>query len=254
METTKRVPMVDIAAFQGPLDLLLQLIQQEKVDIYDIPITKIADQFVLSIRQMESLDMEITSEFLVLAAQLLYIKSRYLLPKPLKENPLEEEVDPRLELVARLQAYRAFKQAAAALAEREGQSGQRYFREVDIGEILMGFPQPDPLNGVSFADLWQAFCRVAERAEKGEETRYIEPEEIAVDVMITDILRRLFLKKEGVYFRRLLRRDSKLELVAAFLALLELLKAGKIRAEQISPAHDIYLIPTEKAWEFVEEE
>ncbi|MDR3271673.1 MAG: segregation/condensation protein A [Peptococcaceae bacterium] len=247
-------PIFETAAFQGPLDLLLQLIQQEKVDIYDIPIAKIADQFVLSIRQMESMDMEITSEFLVLAAQLLYIKSRYLLPKPELKEELSEEADPRLELVARLEAYRAFKQAAAMLAEREASSGQRYFRDVDVSEILLGFPQPDALNGVSFADLWIAFRRVAERAEKGVETRHIEPDEISVEMMITDILRRLLLKQEGIYFRRLLRVGSKLEMITVFLAILELLKNGQVRAEQISPPHDIYIIPTERAWEFTEEE
>jgi segregation and condensation protein A len=247
--------MVETAAFQGPLELLLQLIQQEKIDIYDIPIAKIADQFVMTVRQMESLDMEVTSEFLVLAAQLLYIKSRTLLPKPPKnEESTAGEEDPRLELVARLQAYRSFKQAAAALAEREGQFGQRYFREFDLNDILLTFPEPDPLQGVSFADLWQAFRSIVERAEKGEEIQQIEPEEITVDLMIQDILRRLCLKQEGVYFRRLLRDGSKLEVVAVFLALLELLKSGKIRAEQASPQQDIYLIPTEKAWEFAEEE
>lgn len=84
--TAKSAPYVELPAFQGPLDLLLHLIQQEKIDIYDIPVAQIADQFIEAVRQMEDLDMEVTSEFLVLAAQLLYIKSRYLLPKTKKKN------------------------------------------------------------------------------------------------------------------------------------------------------------------------
>jgi len=117
MEYENTSPQVELPAYQGPLDLLLTLIQQEKVDIYDIPIARIADQFVEVVRHMESMDMEVTTEFLVLAAQLLYIKSRELLPKlPKDEQKQVEEEDLRQELVERLLAYRAFKQVAKVLA------------------------------------------------------------------------------------------------------------------------------------------
>lgn len=246
---------MEIPAFQGPLDLLLQLIQQEKVDIYDIPIAKITDQYIAVVRKMEEVDMEITSEFLLLAAQLLYIKSRYLLPKPEKQEiDALEASDPREELIARLQAYSAFKQVAVTLGDREISSGQRYFRTVDIDEIIAGFPPPDPLSGVTFQDIWQAFCRIVERAEKGEEIQEIEPEEIALEVVVKDILRRLLLHKEGIRFHVLLRGNTRIELVTSFLALLELLKQGKVRAEQDRRESDIYLFPTAEAWEFGEEE
>lgn len=255
MSTHKSTHIVKLPQFQGPLDLLLHLIQQEKVDIYDIPVAKIADQFIEAVRQMEALDMEVTSEFLVLAAQLLQIKSRYLLPKPPKEEVEEDEADPRQELVERLIAYRAYKQAAEVLGVLQVSSGQRYFRETDPEEIRSQFSIEDPLAGVQFEELWQAFQRVLERAEQGgEEIRTVEPDEIPIEVMVTDVLRRVVLHPRGLRFSQLIRGNTRMEVIVSFLALLELLKTGKIRCEQSAPYHDIHVFPTEKALEFSEGE
>lgn len=247
-------PYVELSVFQGPLDLLLHLIQQEKIDIYDIPVAQIADQFIEAVRQMEALDMEVTSEFLVLAAQLLYIKSRYLLPKPPKEEPENEQEDPRQELVERLLAYRTFKEAAQTLSVLEVSSGQKYFRTVDIDEIRSQFKEDDPLDGVSFNDLWEAFCQVVVRAEQGEEIKTVEPDEVSLDKMMDDVLRRVILHPHGTRFSQLIRGNTRMEVIVSFLALLELLKTGKIRCEQSIPYQDIHLFPTEKAWEFTEGE
>ncbi|MGI1658593.1 MAG: segregation and condensation protein A [Desulfitobacterium sp.] len=252
--STNNVPYVELPAFQGPMDLLLHLIQQEKVDIYDIPIAKITDQFIQAVRQMEDLDMEVTSEFLVLAAQLLQIKSRYLLPKPVRDIPEEEEGDPRQELVERLLAYRAYKQAAETLGDIQISSGLRYFREVDVEEIRSQFPVVDPLDGVQFDALWQAFQRIIERAEQGEEIRTVEPDEIPIEMMVDDVLRRVILQPRGVRFSQLIRGTKRMEIIVSFLALLELLKSGKIHCEQSSQNEEIFLFPTEKAWEFTEGE
>ena len=248
-------PIVELPQFQGPLDLLLHLIKQEKVDIYDIPLAKIADQFIEAVKQMEAFDMEVTSEFLVLAAQLLEMKSRYLLPKPPKEKE-ESEEDPRQELVERLIAYRAYKEASEALGILQVSSGKRYFPDIDPNEIRKQFPaEEDPLQGIEFDELWKAFQKVLERAEQGEEeVRTVEPDEIPIEVMAKDVLRRIILKPSGVKFTQLLRTRSRMELVVSFLALLELIKIGKIRCEQSAPKHDIYVFPTDKAFEFPEEE
>lgn len=254
MENGKRVPYVQVPAYEGPLDLLLHLIQQEKVDIYDIPIARIADQFVQAVQQLEALDMDVTSEFLVLAAQLVYLKSRLLLPKPPKEQIEVDEEDLRQELVERLVAYRSFKYAAQMLGALETSSGQRYFREVDVEELVAGIPVEDPLSGVSFEQLWQAFNKVLERAEAGEEIRHIHPEDISIEAMTKDVLRRVLLHPQGLHFRQLIRVGSRMEMVVAFLALLELLKNGKVKAEQAAQAGDIIIFPTGKAWEFAEEE
>lgn len=254
-ELNKPGPYVELPAFQGPLDLLLHLIKQEKIDIYDIPIAQIADQFIEVVRQMDALDMEVTSEFLVLAAQLLYIKSRYLLPKPAKEEEEGEAEDPRQELVERLIAYRSFKEAAETLGELEVSSGQKYFRTVDLDEIRSQFEQEqDPLEGIGFNDLWKAFCQVIVRAEQGVEVKTVEPDEISIDKMMDDVLRRVILHPQGTRFSQLIRGNSRMEVIVSFLALLELLKSGKIRCEQSSLRQDIHLFPTEKALEFTEGE
>lgn len=254
MNAARATSYVELPMFQGPLDLLLHLIQQEKVDIYDIPIAKIADQFVEAVRQMDVLDMDVTSEFLVVAAQLLHMKSRLLLPKPPKEVLEVEESDPRQELVERLLAYRAFKQASEVLGVLQGSSGQRYFREVNPDEIRSCFPVEDPLDGIQFEELWHAFQRVVDRAEQGEDIRMVKPDEIPVEVMVANVLRRVILQPRGLRFSQLIRGNTRMEVIVSFLALLELLKSGKIRCEQSSEQQEIHVFPTEKAWEFAEGE
>lgn len=254
-ENERNVLHFDVPAFRGPLDLLLQLIQQEKIDIYDIPIALITDQFIKAVQQMESLDMEVTSEFLVMAAQLLYLKSRLLLPKTVPQQELELlEEDPRQELVERLLAYKAFKHAAQVLGDLEISTGRRYSREIDIEALLSEVPPADPLKGISLENLWQAFFKVIERAEHGDEISHIQPEEISLEAMISDVLRRVLLQPKGIRFQQLMRLDSRIEIVMVFLALLELLKRGKVEAEQSGTQAEIFIFPTPKAWEFVEEE
>jgi segregation and condensation protein A len=252
METGKQAPYVKLSVFQGPLDLLLHLIQQNKVDIYDIPVAVIADQFIATVRQMEELDLDVTSEFLVLAAQLLYLKSRQLLPKPQKSEEellLEEEL--KQDLVERLVTYRAFKEIAAYLNSKEESSGSKYFREIDVEELIAKFKPDDPLSGIDMNDLMRAFHTVLNRVEKGEDVHYVEADEIPVDIMINDIMRRMILSPKGMLFSQLLRYKSKIEVVVSFVAVLELLKEGRIRAEQSQNASDIFIAPTDKAWDFI---
>jgi segregation and condensation protein A len=253
MELKKTAPHVELPVFQGPLDLLLHLIQQNKVDIYEIPIVLIADQFMAAITE-DSFDMEITSEFLVLAAQLLYLKSRSLLPKPQKtEEEIEREEELKQELVERLVTYKSFKEIALYLNSKETSSGTRYFREINFEEIFAGLNRPNPLTGIELIDLLQAFQGVLARIEKGESIHYVEADDIPVGVMINDIMRKMIINPNGIKFSQLLRYQTKIEVVAAFVALLELLKDGKIRAEQSSQANEIFLVPTAKAWDFINE-
>lgn len=255
MEAVKKGPYVELPSFQGPLDLLLHLIQQNKVDIYDIPIVLIADQFIVTLKQMEAFDADIASEFLVLAATLLYLKSRSLLPRPQKtQEEIEHEEELKQDLVERLIVYRAFKEIASFLNAKEVSSGIRYFREVDPNEIIATMKQPNPLTGIELADLLQAFQTVLSRVEEGEDIHYIQAEEIPVEMMLDDIMRRLMLHPAGMKFSQLLRYRSRVEIVVAFVALLELLKEGRVRAEQSSLSHDIFLVPTSKAWDYINEE
>lgn len=255
MDGGKTSPHVLLPTYQGPLDLLLTLIQDNKVDIYDIPIAQIADQFIASLTRMESMDLEVTSEFLLLAAQLLYLKSRELLPKPPQDEPETDEEDLRQELVERLLTYRTFKQAAQILETLDNSpGGKSYCREIDIEALLAHSEPANPLQGVSFTELWQAFCQVIERAEKGEPLQHVEPDEIAIETMLADVLRRVILHPKGLHFSQLIRSGSRMEIIVSFLAVLELLQSGKVRAEQITVQSEIMIFPTPKAWEFTEEE
>lgn len=254
METTKKGHYVELPAFQGPLDLLLHLIQQHKVDIYDIPIVLIADQFIATVQQMEAFDLDVTSEFLVLAANLLYLKSRSLLPRPAKtQEEIELEEDLKQDLVDRLVTYSAFKKIALFLNSKEVSSGSRYFRENDPYEVISMMKQPNPLSGIEMDHLLKAFQTVLSRVEKGEDIQYVQIEEIPVEMMLDDIMRRLMLSPTGMKFSQLLRYRSRVEIVVAFVALLELLKEGRIRAEQSSMGNEIFLVPTAKAWDFVDD-
>jgi len=255
METAKQAPYVQLPVYQGPMDLLLHLIRQNKIDIYDIPIAFVADQFILTLKQMEAFDMEIASEFLVLAAQLLYLKSCQLLPLPQKtEEEAEREEEMKQDLIERLVTYSAFKEAAAYLGSKAEITGSKYFREIDLDEVLAQFPAPNPLQGIGMSDLLRAFHTVLRRVEQGEDIHYVEAGDISVDLMAMDMMRRLLLSPQGMKFSRLLRYHSRVEIVVAFLALLELLKGGRIRAEQSSKTNEIFLVPTDKAWDFEQEE
>ncbi|NLO98191.1 MAG: segregation/condensation protein A [Peptococcaceae bacterium] len=254
METFKSAPYVELPVFQGPLDLLLHLIRQNKVDIYDIPIALIADQFIRTVKRMEELDMEVTSEFLVLAAQLLYLKSRHLLPRPQKtEEDIEMEEEMKQNLIDRLVTYQAFKEVACYLSSKVESSGHKYFRDVNLEEIMSWMDSPNPLQGVSMDDLKRAFQTVLSKVEKGVDVQHIKPEGISLEVVTKDIIRRMLIHPQGLKFTQLLRRQTRIEIVVVFLSILELLKEGKIKAEQSSQGSDIFLIPTEKAWEFSNE-
>ena len=125
---------VKLPVFEGPLDLLLHLIEKNKIDIYDIPITKITDQYLEYVHQMDREDMDVTSEFLVMAATLLDIKSRMLLPREVDSETGEEEADPREELVQRLLEYKMYKYLSEELSVCREQAGVRYFRSTRMAE------------------------------------------------------------------------------------------------------------------------
>ncbi|MGI5902406.1 MAG: segregation and condensation protein A [Desulfitobacteriia bacterium] len=249
-----KTPYVELPVFQGPLDLLLHLIQQNKVDIYDIPIATIADQFMATVRKMEELDLEVTTEFLVLAAQLLFLKSRQLLPRPQKsEQELELEEELKQDLAAKLLTYKAFKEAADYLGSKAESSGSKYFREVDLEALLSKMKPSNPLSGVQIEDLLQVLKQIIARIDESREIHYVETEDISIELLARDILRRMVFSPQGIKFDQLLHYQSRVEIVAAFLAVLELLKQGKIRAEQNNKTKEIFMVPTARAWEFENE-
>ncbi len=216
---------IKIPVFEGPLDLLLHLIKENKIDIYDIPIALITRQYLQYIEMMKELNIDIASEFLVMAATLIYIKSRMLLPKDESGEVMEE--DPRLELVERLIEYQAMKEAAFGLKEREEEwSGIASRPSMSLEDE----PEELFLFDVNIFDLLTAFKKLLDRLPP--ETIQITAETLTVKDRITHILN-VLEQRESVSFDDLFTglktRDS---LIVTFLAILELLKLGLIRAYQ----------------------
>lgn len=226
---------IKIEAFEGPMDLLMHLIEKNKLDIYDIPIAMITEQYIGYLNSLRDFNMEIASEFLVMAATLLQIKSRMLLPK--RPAVIEaEEADPRQELVNRLIEYKKFKEAAGSLQVMLSERGQYYTRipqEFAVQYVLPTDLQLDTLIA-AFAAVWES---------QELETALITPEEISVRDKMQDILHLLLQQGGRLEFKQaLIRSRSRSELIAAFLAMLELIRLRRIAVEQHQPFADIFLV------------
>ncbi len=240
----KNLYQVKIPVFEGPLDLLLHLIKENKIDIYDIPIALITRQYLEYLELMKELNLDIASEFLVMAATLIYIKSRMLLPKDESGEVTEE--DPRLELVERLLEYQAIKEAALELKERE-EEWSGVLRRPDIG--VEDEPADEDnvkelyLFDLNIFDLLSAFKKLVEKLPP--EVIEISPETLTVKDRISYILEQLE-QRESLRFEDLFEgMRTKDALIVTFLALLELLKLGLVRAYQERPFSIIWIFKRE---------
>lgn len=233
---------VELDVFEGPLDLLLYLIKQDELDIYDIPIVRITNQYMQYLDVMKMLDLNIAGEFIVMAATLMMIKSRMLLP--VEERPeLEDEEDPRWDLVRQLVEYKKFKDAAAHLGELELRQENMFARS---GEGIQLGPEPDiALEDVSIFDLITAFNEALKKAPR-EELREIFAEQFTVAEKI-DIIMGLMRDKGKASLSRLLAgMTHRYEMVCTFLAILELIRLKQVRARQSDHFGDIDLVPVEE--------
>lgn len=225
-----------LTVFEGPLELLLHLIDKNKVNIYDIPIVKITEQYLQYLDEMEEhLDMDAMSEFLVMAAALINIKTKMLLPK--KEVEDEEEIDPRAELVRRLLEYKVYKYAAEELKDKQEDASKILFRDQKLPMEVVAYKEEiDPkelIGDLTLQRLNQIFQSVIKRrADKVDPIRSkfgrIEKEEISVEDKMSQIREQIKgLKK--ISFRTLLNiQATKTQVVVTFLAILELMKMGKV--------------------------
>jgi segregation and condensation protein A len=234
-----------LESFEGPLDLLLHLIEKEEVDIYDIPIARITDQYMAYMAELQVFELESASEFLVMAATLLAIKSRMLLPKPpAVELGFEEEddIDPRDALIQRLIEYRKYKAIAEELRDKELARSLIYSREpIDLTPFLPEMPD-NPVEGMTPSDLLLAFRRVMIRAQRRNSTARIQRDEISVKERIGQVLSVLRKRKGKVLFSKLLDHDYDRELVVVtFLALLELMKNRLVSCYQHKLFEDIVI-------------
>lgn len=229
---------VVLEKFSGPLDLLLHLIRKHEIDIHDIPIATITDQYIEYLQAMEELSLEVASEFIVMAATLLAIKSRMLLPRPPREDmPEEELLDPREQLVMQLLEYQRCKWAAEQLKERELLQSLVYSREpMDLAPFAPN--EPPKVEGVTMWDLVDAFRKLLLRVPKEERVAEIKGEVLSVDAQIETLIVRL--RRFGhATFSQLTMARTRQEVVVNFLALLELMKSGLIRCTQLLNLGDI---------------
>lgn len=221
----------DVGVFEGPLDLLLYLIHRDELDIYDIPIEKITRQYMAYLEGMKRLDIDVAGEFLVMAASLMLIKSRTLLPVERRDGE-EEEEDPRLDLVRQLVEYKKFKDAAGSLMVREANQAECYLAG---GEVVIGEGQDDEtalrLADVSVADLIKAFREILARRPVAP-ISHLKPIVWSVPDKIDSIVKRAAAGGEFT-FTSLLADDSPTgEIIVTFLALLELIRQHRVVARQ----------------------
>ncbi|OGP84471.1 MAG: hypothetical protein A2Z08_00120 [Deltaproteobacteria bacterium RBG_16_54_11] len=216
---------VKVDVFEGPLDLLLHLIKQNQLDIYDIPIALITEQYLEYIRIMKALDLTIAGEFLVMAATLMYIKSRMLLPAPIEEEE-EEGEDPRAELIQRLVEYKRFKEAAVRLS-------QQALLGVDV--FIRPAQEIEAEEGEIEADLFHLIDALREllKRQEVEDFHEVTLERVTLRDKMTELYERLQGAREAVPFSALFTPlASRVELIVTFLALLELIRSGMLRAYQ----------------------
>lgn len=236
---------IKISQFEGPLDLLLHLININEVDIYDIPISEITSQYVAYLKQLKALDLEIAGEFIVMASTLMRIKSEWLLPRQEVDVEVEEDefVDPRKELSDRLAEYQLYKDISYKLDQFKNER-QNYFvgQPVDLSEYQKTIPL-EPAE-VDLNDLVQAVFRVVRRRAMLQTPKTSIQQEVESIEDKIDYIRKLFttLKTNRIVFTQLINKPSRFEIVNSFLAVLELMKQQEILVYQENAFADIEII------------
>ncbi|GIO28497.1 segregation/condensation protein A [Ornithinibacillus bavariensis] len=234
---------VKIESFEGPLDLLLHLINHYEIDIYDIPVAQITEQYMNYIHTMQHLELNIASEYLVMAATLLAIKSQMLLPKQEIEEEMEEYMeDPREELMQRLIEYRKFKEAAEVFKEKEIEANQIFTRPPVIFEDLP-IEKTVVQGDISIYDMLGALGKMLERKKWKEplETK-IHKAEIPIEQRMEEVLDSVKRsRKKGITFDELFTHRTKSHIVVTFMAILELMKVNQITCKQEKHFDTLYV-------------
>lgn len=239
---------VKLEVFEGPLDLLLHLIDKNKIDIYDIPIVTITDQYLEYVNAMEREDLNVVSEFLVMAATLIDIKSRMLLPKQVNDDG--EEEDPRDELVQKLLEYKMYKYMSLELRDRELDAGRSLYKKPTVPEEVLKYEAPVDLDAmlsdITLVKLNEIFQAVIKRQEdKVDPIRSkfgnIEKEEVNLNDKIEYVRSYACEHKSFSFKQLLLKQSSKIHVIVSFLAILEMMKMGEIVISQENIFDDILI-------------
>jgi segregation and condensation protein A len=238
------LPPIAVAAFEGPLDLLLHLIREHKVEITDIPIVQITDHYLAYLRAMEAMNLTVAGEFLVMAATLLEIKSRTLLPKPPRLDMMEDDegADPRQELVQKLLDYQRYKTFTETLAVWEDDRRRLFFREPASLDL---YPLPIAFGELKPQALLTALTRLLAEAEADEtqSVTSVRRRKLTLRLAMAALLHAIRAGgTAGIGFEQCFVRPLvRSEIVMTFLALLELLRQGQVRAEQSTMLGEIWL-------------
>lgn len=235
---------VDLQVFRGPLDLLLHLVKRHEVDIFDIPIAQIAEQFLAYLNILQQIDVEQAGDFLVMASTLMEIKSRLLLPKAKPDaeaTPTAEEADPRAELVRQLVAYKKFRDAAERLEALADQQALRLPRgRIEKPPTPLG-PGDQPLQPVEIWDLVSAFERLMRATQAATPDRTITFDDTPQQAYAEELLSRLARAPRLAFAEAFAPPHTRGRLIGLFLALLELIKARQVVAEQAELFGEIWL-------------
>ncbi|MBR1453755.1 MAG: segregation/condensation protein A [Lachnospiraceae bacterium] len=245
--------------FEGSLDLLLHLIEKNKIDIFDIPIATITEQYFEYISKMEEANMDISSDFLVMAATLLEIKSKMLLP--LVKNEEGEEIDPRQDLVERLLEYKKYKNLGIELSDYEDEAPEYMLKPPtipsDVKSYIPSIDYDELLKGIDVNRLNEVFTEVLRRKRDSIDTMRanfgkLEKEKVPLKDTILYVIKYANLNKKFNFRNLLEEQNDRTHCIVTFLAVLELMKVGRLRIAQEKNFADIYIEVVEGATQFVD--
>jgi segregation and condensation protein A len=234
--------VVSLANFEGPLDLLLFFIKRDELDIYDIPIARITEEFLLYTQALQMLDLEQAGEFIVMAATLMQIKAKMLLPKPERGPEEDDEEDPRAELVRRLLEYRQYKEIAEGLKDREDEQRYVYYRQFFKADekVIPEESAEEALRNVTLYDLLSAFKKAVDRVPKRKGIHVVERYSYTIEEQ-TEYILSLFTHRSQVTFFEIVDRLERIGIIVTFLALLELIKNKFLAFHQDDSFDDVLI-------------
>lgn len=245
--------------FEGPLDLLLHLIEKNKIDIFDIPIALITNQYLDYIKTLEEADMDISSDFIVMASTLLEIKSKMLLPLVKDDNG--EEIDPRQDLVERLLEYKKYKNLGYELSDFEDEAPEYMLKKPtipqDVRSYIPNIDYDELLKGIDVNRLNEVFTEVLRRKRDSIDTMRagfgkLEKEKVPLKDTIISVVKYANLNKKFSFRKMLEKQNDRTHVIVSFLAVLELMKVGRLKVIQESNFADIYIEVVEGATGFVD--
>lgn len=237
---------IKLESFEGPLDLLLYLIEEQELDIYEVKISEVTEQYLSYIYQARSVDLDIASEFLIMAAKLLQMKVRRLLPN-MANDPEDEEIENfEEELFRQLAEYKKYKEIVSLLKEKHMDFSKYAFRDIDEEQIIKDFVNENPLENCTIFDLTDAFKKVIKNIKKADPVIEIVKEQYSVTEAAEEIMTILESCKNGykeiIFSELFCGKHTKEKVIITFLALLELIKNKKVKVIQNRNFNDIYIL------------